>query len=253
MVSKLIGITGPSSFSNELIQMVESFFESNPVLLYMDRLRNLKYWIPKLDAVILGGGVDIHPMTYQRSYPAKHNMKTFDPKRDKRECAIIDFCMTNHVPMLGICRGHQLLGVVRKKMQMVTDLCEESKIVHCPSIQEPKYIPDPFSPIHKVKILDDRELFGGTSKNGFFDLWVNSFHHQGLLFDKTAHEKDPHVLGLSYVTKEKSIIELMECPEEQWISAQWHPEFDYKEQDSSMRLLRHFKKTYIENNYYRKK
>ena len=82
---KLIGITGPSSFTNEVIDMVEDFFEGNPVLLYMDHEENLDYWLNRISAVILCGGVDLHPMTYNRSYPSKRNMKTFDLHRDRRK------------------------------------------------------------------------------------------------------------------------------------------------------------------------
>jgi gamma-glutamyl-gamma-aminobutyrate hydrolase PuuD len=242
---KLIGITGPSTFTNEVIRMTEEFFEGNPVMLYMDHDENLDFWVSKLDAVFLCGGVDLHPMTYHRSFPAKRNMKQFDLKRDRREIKIIDRCLARQIPMLGICRGHQLLGVYRKDMLLLTDLCEDSMILHCPSIQEPKYQTDPYQPVHKVEIFSDRTFLGmKPTKEGFPDLWVNSFHHQGLLYQK-GYEKDMNLVGHGYVTKDKSIIELMECPKEKWLSCQWHPEYDYKEQASSKMLLTYFKDRYL--------
>lgn len=241
---KIIGITGPSSFTIEVIRMVENFFESNPLLLYMDNDENLDYWMDKVSAVFLCGGVDLHPMTYNRSYPSNKNMKNFDLRRDHREIKIIEKALKRQVPMLGICRGHQLLGVYRKGMTMVTDLAAESAIIHCPSIQEPKYTADPYTPVHKVQIMKERSLFGKTNKDGFDDLWVNSFHHQGLLYEQ-PHVKDPTIIGTSFVSKDKYIVEMIDCPEEKWVSVQYHPEFDWREQDSSRLLLEYFKNQYL--------
>lgn len=248
---RFIGITGPSSFTCDVIRMVENFFEANPILLYMDDSANLNYWLDRVDGVFLCGGVDIHPMTYDRSYPSKRNMKNFDLRRDRRELKIIDRCILKCLPMFGICRGHQLLGVHLKRMALVTDLCEQSTIVHCPSIQEPKFTPDPYAPIHKVAIEPGRSLFGQPyPKEGFNDLWVNSFHHQGLLY-QAHHDTDNTVIGTSFVCRgghnqrDKYIIELMENPQDNWISCQWHPEYDYREQESSMQILKHFKEKYL--------
>ncbi len=240
---RLIGVTGPSSFTTEVIRMVEEFFDSNVILLYMDKDNHLRYWMDRVSAVILSGGNDLHPMTYDRSYPAKRNMKTFDLKRDRRECKIIDMALKRKVSMLGICRGHQLLGVVRKQLDMVTDLCEDSTIIHCPSLQEPKFQADPYSPIHKIRVLEHRTLFG--RKDGFSDtMWVNSFHHQGLLYCTNA-QKDNDVIAVAHMSKDKNIVELMECPSERWMSCQFHPEYDFSQQESSRQFLEHFKRNYL--------
>lgn len=238
---KLIGVTGPSLFTDNVIHMVEEYFGANPILLYMDNKQNLDQWVDQVDAIFLCGGVDLHPMTYGRSYPARRNMKTFDLRRDRREIHLIDRAIAKRVPMLGICRGHQLLGSYLKKFTMVADLCEDSTIVHCPSLQEPKFATEPYEPIHIVEVLVGRKLFG---KDDLEDMWVNSFHHQGLLYCEEA-EKDPDVIGTSVVTDKKNIVELIDCPAQQWMSCQWHPEYDYREQDSSMRLLTYFKEKYL--------
>lgn len=240
---RLVGVTGPSSFTTDVIRTVEEFLGANVVLLYMDRDKNLEYWVRRLDGVILAGGTDLHPMLYDRSYPAKRNMRAFDVRRDRRECKIVDLAIKLGKPILGICRGHQLLAVYRKNYPMVTDLCEESTIVHCPSYQEPKYSPDPIAPIHKVVILDGRPLFG-VKDNKEAQLWVNSFHHQGILYSQD-NKDDPEVIGLAHVSKEKHIIELMECEAERWISCQWHPECDWRDQESSRRLLQYWRDHYL--------
>ena len=108
---KLIGLTGPSSFSQECKDMIEKFFKANYVSLDHHDRENLDEWLPLCDAVILAGGVDIHPSVYKDSVWNNVGFTKFDIKRDERELVIADFCVKNQKPILGICRGHQLLGV----------------------------------------------------------------------------------------------------------------------------------------------
>ncbi len=94
----------------------------------------------RLDAVVIGGGTDVDPFHYgqqpepddeepgQRSSPvdwlvglvlglfrvlfASYSVQDYDPDRDELEKKIIRHALYHQVPVLGICRGAQLINVV---------------------------------------------------------------------------------------------------------------------------------------------
>ena len=63
-----------------------------------------------LDAVIIGGGDDIHFALYGGHVVTE---ATFDHARDELEIALIEEAESRRMPILGVCRGAQLINVVR--------------------------------------------------------------------------------------------------------------------------------------------
>lgn len=65
--------------------------------------------VAALDAVVIAGGADVEPARYG----AAPDPRTGPParERDTWELALIDAAIEGHVPLLGICRGMQLLNV----------------------------------------------------------------------------------------------------------------------------------------------
>ncbi|GAB5541667.1 MAG: hypothetical protein SangKO_014270 [Sandaracinaceae bacterium] len=59
-------------------------------------------------AVILGGGEDIDPRRYREEAEVEARL---DPERDALEWALLDGAVRRRLPVLGICRGAQLLNV----------------------------------------------------------------------------------------------------------------------------------------------
>lgn len=234
----IIGLTGPSTFTTDCIHMIETFFEGNPIMLYHTEFSNIEMLLRLCDAVVLAGGVDIHPRTYGESIPVGKNIKSTDWRRDLRETQVIDWCLANNIPMLGICRGHQLLGVYRQKLDMNPDVCADSEVIHSASRQEPKLELDVHTSLHNVMIED------GSDYPGDDTLWVNSFHHQGLIHDKNKC-KGLDAVGTAYTDGKKHIVELMINNSEKWMSVQWHPEWDWHVQDASRIFLQRFKDTYL--------
>ena len=62
-----------------------------------------------VQGVVIGGGDDIEPVHYGLQGDAG---VTYDPERDAFEMSVIRRCLESRVPVLGICRGAQLLNVV---------------------------------------------------------------------------------------------------------------------------------------------
>lgn len=234
----IIGITGPSSFTSDCVSTIENLFVANPVKLDHEVWGNVETWLKVCDAVILAGGVDIHPKTYGDSIPVGKNMRSFDARRDDRESKIIDWCLSHDIPMLGICRGHQLLGIKQVGLSLLQDICADATIVHSTSRQESKMELDIFNPSHIVEIQDGSEYPGPST------LFVNSFHHQGLAFDKNKL-KGLDAIGVANVDEKSRIIELMVCKDENWMSVQWHPEWDWSAQESSADVLRYFRDHFL--------
>ncbi len=231
-MKKLIGITGPSFYTAETIKMAEEFLKVNFILLCHNNQENRKYWMEKCDAFILQGGVDIHPSTYGKSVVQKKNLKKFNKQRDLLELAILQYCSTTNKPLLGICRGHQILGI-QHGIELVMDLCS-SEIVHSPGRQLKDLALDKINPMHHVNVIHSQEIYGEI-------LWVNSFHHQGLIKPPT-NSNQVVIDGILECKLDNQHFELIELMHGQnWISCQWHPEWDYEEQESSKLVLTQFK------------
>lgn len=90
--------------ANENITVVELSAENN-------NLNDLD----DCDALVLSGGVDIHPKYYgndNADYPGAP--PSFNEKRDEFEMAAFNAAQLNNMPVLGICRGMQLINVIHK-------------------------------------------------------------------------------------------------------------------------------------------
>jgi len=252
---KLIGLTGPSAFSDECKIVIEKYLKQNFVFLSHDDMENLEGWLEKCDAFLVSGGVDVHPSLYERDIPNHQNMSKFDFQRDLRETVVIDHAITQKKPMLGICRGHQMIGLYHGvKADFCLDL-SSSHTVHQPTKSNVSISKG--EPVHYVELLDpkafpvdapqEREILKRIMEEDQQKrLWVNSFHHQGIYYNPQGFDymgRGIEVLGISPAdqnNKQFKIIELMRG--ETWISAQWHPEWDYESNTPSRAVIDYFKR-----------
>lgn len=168
-----------------------------PVTMEISSLRNL---LNAFDGIILTGGGDIDPSFYQEEL--KYKALEFNTKRDEIELWI---ARNFPGPILGICRGMQVINVAFGGT-LIQDIKTELK----PFVDHGE--PDILS-FHKVKLVDKtrlKELFGSST------IKVNSSHHQAV---KTLGE---NLKASAYA--EDGLIEAIESTEKDIIGVQWHPE-----------------------------
>jgi carbamoylphosphate synthase small subunit len=92
---KTVFVVPPDDYS------VEACFERHGYIVSRD--------IYKADALVFTGGADVNPALYgEKCLPRTH----YDPKRDAWEIRAFEIGKTREVPLIGICRGGQLLNVL---------------------------------------------------------------------------------------------------------------------------------------------
>lgn len=167
-----------------------------------------------LDGLILAGGEDISPGLYGED--ARNTVKATYPKRDAAEVALAKEMLDQQKPILGICRGLQLLNVIFGGT-LYQDI-SENEDVFVKHIQET----ESNHPIHTVKVNEGSYLSSFSSD----EIFVNSFHHQiirklgtGLKIGATS--SDNVIEAIETLDDSKSVV-----------AVQWHPEnLYYKDAD----------------------
>jgi putative glutamine amidotransferase len=164
--------------------------------------------VTSLDGVVLAGGADVNPERYGA---ATHPQTVIsNPDRDAWELAVASAALREGVPLLGICRGMQVLNV-----------CLGGTLhQHVPDLVGHKGHDGPASGFnqHRVRITAGHRLASILTTGGYFD--VPTHHHQAV--DVTG-------AGLIPVAwAEDGIVEAVEgAPGELdgfVVGVQWHPE-----------------------------
>jgi putative glutamine amidotransferase len=166
----------------------------------------------RLDAVFLPGGADIDPRTYGAD-PHPLCDKT-DRDRDRVEVALARWALEEEKPVLGVCRGMQLINVAAGGT-LYQDLAEE-----LPGAIKHDYFPFRGQSFARDFLAHDVDVAKGTRLAdllGAGNVRVNSMHHQGV-----------KALGQGLVSTAISpdgLIEALEGERDSYLVAvQWHPE-----------------------------
>jgi len=209
-MKKKIGISfTKTNFKNYWDWFKASDLEEDIELIELNFEKNNSEDIYQCDGFVLTGGVDTHPSFYNGKTIYNNSPSTFQIERDYFEEKIYRYSQLNKLPVLGICRGMQLINVLEGG-KLIQDLDngnerhrkEESDKVH-------SIIAERSSLLHKV--------------SGSMSGRVNSAHHQAI---------DPEGIGDNLMVNayddDEKIIEGLEFKNKAgkafMLCVQWHPE-----------------------------
>lgn len=183
----------------------------------------------ELDAVFLPGGADIDPLTYGAD-PHPLCDKT-DRERDRVEVSLARWALEEDKPVLGVCRGMQLINVAAGGT-LYQDLAED-----LPGSIKHDYFPYSGKGYARDFLAHDVDVHEGSRLAqlvGAGPLRVNSMHHQGV-----------RELGRGLVATAEAPDGLIEALEGEHDNAylfavQWHPEALTESDARTLRLFDDF-------------
>ncbi|RUO25222.1 peptidase C26 [Aliidiomarina minuta] len=197
----VIAITGPARgalLPRFCVATIVRWYGAQPLQLRPgDNISRLDY-----QGVVITGGHDIDPVLYaaEQEVKPKH-----DKQRDEFESAVIEYALEHKMPLLGICRGAQLLNV-----QLGGNLFQELR-----SRREKTSNRWTSLPLKTLKVEARTQL---EKHLGCRQCRINSLHNQGI--DKVGQRMIISGRDLD------GIVQAIEAPEEEFlIGVQWHPEF----------------------------
>jgi putative glutamine amidotransferase len=176
----------------------------------------------RLDGLLLSGGIDINPLLYgEQPLPG---LGKVHPLRDEWEIRLIESMLRLNKPILGICRGAQILNVATGGT-MYQDINTQVSNVLQHTQRAPRYHAS-----HHIMIATDSKLYEIAQSD---KLLINSFHHQanrtvGPGFRVAASAQD-------------GVMEAFESISHRFvIGVQWHPENMTQVDELSNRLFQSF-------------
>lgn len=228
MVSKIVAVSNESLIIDGVEKSAVNMEYNNAVLLagaspLMIPVSNQKEYILKAlsvcDGVIITGGCDVDPNLYHEDVTV--NCGGIDKKRDEFELLLIECALELKLPILGICRGHQMLNVYfgGSLHQDINTLPNVIQHVQRGSRgQGSQYI----------KVIKDSFLYEAIGDLGY----VNSYHHQSVKkianhFKVTAKAND-------------GIIEAIEHDTLPIYGVQFHPEVMAQNDEKMLNIFKKF-------------
>jgi len=229
MSAPIIGITTPGPDASGTVQLHTAYIHAVrraggiPVLLTPGEEQGDRL-LASLDGLLLTGGGDLHPQHYNGSlHPTLARM---DLERDRFELALARQALQSDRPILGICRGMQVLSVASgvSLLPHVPDWfgTDTSHMILQAGIPVPTQ--------HSVKLVSGsqlRALVGATTVD------VMSWHHQAITTIPAGWRVAAYAPD--------GLIEAMEHGTHPWaIAVQWHPELSALDDPHQSRIFRAF-------------
>lgn len=177
-----------------------------PVILPLSKPQDAQEYVENVDAILLTGGADVDPLLYKEEPDLK--IGKIDPDRDAFELALIEEAWEQNKPILGICRGLQLLNVAFDGT-LYQDLSQYPNL----SVNhiQPTYWD---FPTHSIEIVKESWLGESIGAKAV----INSYHHQAIkglsdAFEPVAWSEDKIIEAIEAKDRNKKVMAI-----------QWHPE-----------------------------
>ncbi len=159
------------------------------------------------DGVLFSGGKDVDPELYEE--PKKYESVRVDRARDDFEFALLEAALDRRLPILGICRGIQMINV-KFGGTLIQDLKSDTTLER--DHRQPGSRADV---THTVTVTEPESQLAGAVSGS---CRVNSLHHQAIKrlgrgLKVTAHSED-------------GLVEAVESADDYpfLVAVQWHPE-----------------------------
>ncbi len=194
------------------------------VLSFLSHPDDMEQLTEQLDGLYLTGGGDIDPIYFNEEPHLK--LGAFNPGRDAFEMAITKKMLEKNNPVLGVCKGAQILNLAAAG-DMYQDIYSQ---INEPLLKHSQEAPN-YSMTHHVELLEGSLIHQFIGKR---KIRVNSFHHQ-------ANRKP----GKGFVISGRAsdgVVEVIESKEHQFaLGIQWHPEMLAAKGDAiSETIFQHF-------------
>jgi len=183
----------------------------------------LKALVDRLDGLLLPGGEDVEPGLYGE--PPHPRLGKVDPERDRLEIAVTRLALDVRLPILALCRGHQVLNVALggSLYQDIPSQWPEAIVHQAPNRRGP-------GASHLITVDAGSRL---AQIIGPGPMMVNSFHHQAI------KELAPGLVATAWAPD--GLIEAVEMPDHPFcLGVQWHPEEMVRDHPPMRALFRAF-------------
>ena len=196
------GSSVPGTYINAVIKA-----GGTPVVIPVtDNVGVISHILNEVDGLVLVGGEDVNPSFYKEQPAAE--LEKVDSIRDVYDLTLIKLATDRKLPILGICRGEQIINVA-----FGGTLYQDLPTQNSSTVQHRQTLPREVG-THNVSVVSGSELARILGPGNFM---VNTFHHQAIKdlapgFTVTAQADDGVVEGIESLKKLNIL------------AVQWHPE-----------------------------
>lgn len=208
----LIGLSanhrnGGSTISGTYIQAIAKAGGAPVIIPALTDGATLRDIVAELDGLVLTGGEDVNPLWYGEQ--PRQQLQTVDPVRDASELKLLKLAADRNIPILGICRGEQLMNIAFGGT-LYQDIPSQRTENHIKHVQD---LPGE-AVSHSVSGIEDSQLAHILGEKEWL---VNSFHHQAV------KDVAPGFRAVAFASD--NVIEAIEAwPNRPFMGVQWHPE-----------------------------